>query len=97
MAANNGSGTIDAPLVSIVMPCLNEQEAIGSCIEKIQRTFAAANIDGEICSLRQRVRISFSNARASIRWPFAGFSGLWRPFRFNPCRTLRLPDRGLCD
>jgi Glycosyl transferase family 2 len=36
------------PLVSVVMPCLNEEEAIGICIEKIQRTFAAAGIDGEI-------------------------------------------------
>jgi glycosyltransferase involved in cell wall biosynthesis len=30
------------------MPCLNEAEAIGPCIEKIQRTFATAKIDGEI-------------------------------------------------
>ena len=29
------------PMVSVVMPCLNEEEAIGPCIEKIQRTFAA--------------------------------------------------------
>jgi glycosyltransferase involved in cell wall biosynthesis len=38
----------DKPLVSIVMPCLNEEEAIGACIQKIQKTFASANIDGEI-------------------------------------------------
>jgi glycosyltransferase involved in cell wall biosynthesis len=30
------------------MPCLNEEEAIGPCIEKIRRTFAAAAIEGEI-------------------------------------------------
>jgi glycosyltransferase involved in cell wall biosynthesis len=36
------------PLVSVVMPCLNEEEAIGPCIEKIRRTFAEAGIDGEI-------------------------------------------------
>ncbi|MGN6393544.1 MAG: glycosyltransferase family 2 protein, partial [Gemmatimonadales bacterium] len=36
------------PLVSVVMPCLNEEAAIGPCIEKIQRTFATAGIDGEI-------------------------------------------------
>jgi len=36
------------PLVSVVMPCLNEEEAIGPCIEKIQTTFARAGIDGEI-------------------------------------------------
>ncbi|MEO6057793.1 MAG: glycosyltransferase family 2 protein [Gemmatimonadales bacterium] len=36
------------PLVSVVMPCLNEEEAIGPCIEKIQRTFGEAGVDGEI-------------------------------------------------
>ncbi|MEH2380967.1 MAG: glycosyltransferase family 2 protein [Nostoc sp.] len=36
------------PLVSVVMPCLNEEAAIGSCIEKIQNTFNKASIDGEI-------------------------------------------------
>jgi glycosyltransferase involved in cell wall biosynthesis len=36
------------PLVSVVLPCLNEEEAIGSCIEKIQSTFARAGIAGEI-------------------------------------------------
>lgn len=38
----------DTPLVSVVMPCLNEEAAIGACIEKIQRTFDAADIAGEI-------------------------------------------------
>jgi glycosyltransferase involved in cell wall biosynthesis len=36
------------PLVSVVMPCLNEEAAIGPCIQKIQQTFTAAGIDGEI-------------------------------------------------
>lgn len=39
---------LETPLVSIVMPCLNEEKAIGACIEKIQRAFATANINGEI-------------------------------------------------
>jgi glycosyltransferase involved in cell wall biosynthesis len=38
----------EAPLVSVVMPCLNEEAAIGACIEKIQRTLTAAGIEGEI-------------------------------------------------
>jgi glycosyltransferase involved in cell wall biosynthesis len=38
----------DPPLVSVVLPCLDEEEAIGACIEKVQRTFSAAGIDGEI-------------------------------------------------
>jgi glycosyltransferase involved in cell wall biosynthesis len=36
------------PLVSVVMPCLNEEAAIGACIEKIRRTLDAADIAGEI-------------------------------------------------
>src|SRR5688572_31086735 len=36
------------PLVSVVLPCLDEEEAIGSCIEKIQGAFASAGIVGEI-------------------------------------------------
>lgn len=36
------------PLVSVVLPCLNEEAAIGACIEKIQTAFIRAKIDGEI-------------------------------------------------
>lgn len=38
----------DIPLVSVEMPCLNEEEAIGACIEKIQKAFVRANVHGEI-------------------------------------------------
>jgi glycosyltransferase involved in cell wall biosynthesis len=38
----------NGPLVSVVMPVLNEEEAIGPCIEKIRATFTSAGIDGEI-------------------------------------------------
>ncbi len=30
--------------VSIVMPCLNEQETLGACIEKAQRTLKSLSI-----------------------------------------------------
>ena len=36
------------PLVSVVMPCLNEEKALGSCIQTIQQTFDRSGIDGEI-------------------------------------------------
>lgn len=36
------------PLVSVVLPCLNEAAALGGCLEKIQRVFARDRIDGEI-------------------------------------------------
>ncbi len=38
----------ERPLVSVVLPCFNEEEAVGVCIEKIQRSFASGNINGEI-------------------------------------------------
>ncbi|HEY9783763.1 MAG TPA: glycosyltransferase family 2 protein [Candidatus Obscuribacterales bacterium] len=41
-------GAIRQPLVSVVLPCLNEEKAIGICIEKIRKAFTDGNIDGEI-------------------------------------------------
>jgi glycosyltransferase involved in cell wall biosynthesis len=40
--------TNSSPLVSVVLPCLNEEAAIGTCIEKLQKTFASSGIQGEI-------------------------------------------------
>jgi len=37
-----------APLVSAVMPCLNEEITLGICIRKAQQCFAALGIDGEV-------------------------------------------------
>lgn len=37
-----------SPLVSVVMPCLNEEKAIGVCIQKIQQAFESNDINGEI-------------------------------------------------
>ncbi len=36
------------PLVSVVMPCLNEAEAVGACVAKALGTFAALGIPGEV-------------------------------------------------
>ncbi|MEO8018549.1 MAG: glycosyltransferase family 2 protein [Pseudomonadota bacterium] len=37
-----------APLVSAVMPCLNEEITLGICIRKAQQCFAALGIEGEV-------------------------------------------------
>lgn len=34
--------------VSVVMPCLNEEETLGICIEKAQNTMQSLNIQGEV-------------------------------------------------
>ena len=38
----------DAPEVSVVLPCLNEAETLGTCIQKAQRCFAAHGLRGEV-------------------------------------------------
>lgn len=35
-------------LVSVVLPCLNEEETVGLCVDKIREVFAKENINGEI-------------------------------------------------
>lgn len=34
-------------LVSVVMPCLNEEETLGTCIQKVQNTLEELGIQGE--------------------------------------------------
>ena len=36
------------PVVSVVLPCLNEEEALGACIRKIKNALAGEEISGEI-------------------------------------------------
>ncbi len=38
----------DTPELSVVLPCLNEENSVGRCIEEILRTFADQKITGEI-------------------------------------------------
>jgi len=71
-----------APLVSVVMPCLNEEEAIGPCIEKIQRTFAEANIDGEIVvsdngSVDRSVAIAKRMGARVVHQPVRGYGNAY--------------------
>lgn len=69
---------LDAPLVSVVMPCLNEEQAIGACIEKIQRTLAAAGVSGEIIvcdngSTDRSVAIATSLGARVVHEPARGY------------------------
>ena len=36
------------PEVSVIMPCLNEAETIGTCIRKAQKTMQELMIEGEV-------------------------------------------------
>jgi glycosyltransferase involved in cell wall biosynthesis len=66
------------PCVSVVMPCLNEEAAIGSCIQKIQAAFSAAGIDGEIVvsdngSTDRSVAIAESMGARVVHQPLRGY------------------------
>lgn len=47
-AGADGANISAAPLVSAVMPCLNEVVTLGACIRKAQRCFAALGVPGEV-------------------------------------------------
>jgi glycosyltransferase involved in cell wall biosynthesis len=47
-AADDPSGAGDAPELSVVMPCLDEAETLGTCIDKAWRSIGAASIIAEI-------------------------------------------------
>jgi glycosyltransferase involved in cell wall biosynthesis len=70
------------PLVSVVLPCLNEEAAIGSCIEKIQSTFVRANIEGEIVvsdngSTDQSVAIAERLGARVVHQPLRGYGNAY--------------------
>ena len=42
------AGQTEAPEVSVVIPCLNEQDTLARCVEKARQAFHEHNIKGEI-------------------------------------------------
>jgi glycosyltransferase involved in cell wall biosynthesis len=89
----------DAPLVSVVLPCLNEEEAIGACIEKIQTAFARANIHGEIVvcdngSTDRSVAIAEQMGARVVHQPERGYGHAYlKGFAKTYRRALRLCHR----
>lgn len=70
------------PLVSVIMPCLNEEQAIGICIQKIQATFAQAGIEGEIVvsdngSSDRSVEIAESMGARVVHQPLRGYGNAY--------------------
>ncbi len=73
----------DGPLVSVVMPCLNEEGAIGVSIDEIQRTFAAHGIDGEIVvcdngSTDRSIEIAESMSARVVHQPVRGYGSAYQ-------------------
>ena len=48
LAENRRRMNTDAPELTILMPCLNEEETIGICIEKARRFLADSGVSGEV-------------------------------------------------
>ena len=72
----------ERPLVSVVLPCLNEEQGVGVCIQKIQRSFAEANIDGEIIvcdngSTDNSVTIATSMGVHVVHQPIRGYGNAY--------------------
>lgn len=68
--------------VSIVMPCLNEQETLGICIEKAQRTLKSLGIQGEVViadngSTDDSVAIAERLGARVVRQPLRGYGAAY--------------------
>jgi glycosyltransferase involved in cell wall biosynthesis len=76
-------GTAGPPLVSVVLPCLNEEAAIGSCLETIHRTFRQHSINGEIVvsdngSTDDSVSIAEVHGARVVHQPLRGYGNAYK-------------------
>lgn len=80
--ATSTNQRLKSPLVSVVMPCLNEEEGLGGCIEIIQRVFEKHNINGEIVvcdngSTDRSVEIAESMGVRVVHQPKRGYGNAY--------------------
>ncbi|HEX8978942.1 MAG TPA: glycosyltransferase family 2 protein [Parasulfuritortus sp.] len=66
------------PAVSVVMPCLNEEETLGICIAKAMRSFEKMNINGQVVvadngSTDRSVEIATSLGAKVVHQPIKGY------------------------
>lgn len=69
---------MNKPIVSAIIPCLNEEETLGICIEKIKRAFKSLSINGEIVvgdngSTDRSVEIATSLGAIVAHQPIKGY------------------------
>lgn len=72
-----------SPVLSVVMPCLNEEGALAICIEKINKAFTENNIDGEIVladngSTDRSVEIAESMGVRVVHQPKRGYGNAYQ-------------------
>lgn len=81
-STETGAETGHKPVVSVVLPCLNEEGALAICIEKIRKAFAENNIDGEIVlsdngSTDRSVEIAESMGVRVVHQPARGYGNAY--------------------
>ena len=78
---NNYSDTNEIE-VSVVIPCLNEEKTIGTCIEKARRVFQEHNINGEIIisdngSIDKSVDVALKLGAKVVHQPLRGYGNAY--------------------
>jgi len=68
--------------ISVVLPCLNEEEGLGSCIEKIKEVFLKGSINGEIIvvdngSIDKSVEIATRLGAKILFQPIRGYGAVY--------------------
>lgn len=81
-STTSGTETGHKPIVSVVLPCLNEEDALAICIDKIRKAFAENNIDGEIVlsdngSTDRSVEIAESMGVRVVHQPARGYGNAY--------------------
>jgi glycosyltransferase involved in cell wall biosynthesis len=82
-AAAQPSPAERSPLVSVVMPCLNEEENIRACVTRALDVMAREGIDGEVvvadnCSEDRSAEIAAEAGARVVREPLRGYGSAYR-------------------
>lgn len=68
----------DAPFVSAIIPCLNEEQSLGICIAKVMAAFKAKGVQGEVVvgdngSTDRSIEIALSMGARVVHQPIRGY------------------------
>lgn len=80
---NGASGWPDKPAVTIVLPCLNEEESIAACVEEAQLGLSEAGVSGEVLiadngSTDRSVEIAEAAGARVVHEPVRGYGSALR-------------------
>ena len=90
--------TAEGPFLTVVMPCLNEAETIGSCIAECFATFQSTGLAGEIVvgdngSTDGSQQIATSNGAVVVHVPTRGYgSAIWAAIQASSTDYIVMGD-----